>query len=327
MHTKEYFEKERAKFQQSLDQNCQLLERLTKEKAELTVRYKELSREVKKVERIQDEGRDGDQTERLVVLQMQIDDILNKKRTIDKELKGLSEKVEQIRAYLSEELPKLWEEQKRLDEQKQLEALQEQAEEEAQWQKLIEAARKIPQGMQTPFKKNPKTSILASLCAVSFAFTLYFLVTSFDYKLVISALICVFWGIMALISSTSQHVELTTVNRSEDAISTKVAGVTFENANGINRQVILQKAASWCRNRNVNGLPGYLEFYYFKDEPAVAVKTHFGQIGNIPQDNLSKLIPRFKNITKVIVYPDSFTKNDDVIFRADVAICFDDSQN
>lgn len=61
-----------------------------------------------------------------------------------------------------------------------------------------------------------------------------------------------------------------------DSFSTKVKGVTFSNDDGSDRQSIL----SCC----YAGLPVKISPFKFQGRPAFAVKTCFGQIGNISAD-------------------------------------------
>ncbi len=325
-YTREKYEKDCAQLQQTIDQDCQLLEKLTKEKAELTVRYKELSREIKRIEKLQDGGGEGDQTERLVDLQMQIDDVLSKRRSVDKSMKGLPEKIEKTRTHLTEELPKFLEEQEQLAEKERLEALREEEAEEAQQQEFLAAAHKIAPGEKTPYQRFHKSAFFFAVFLLTIVLTIHFLRTSFDYKTVISFLVCIFSGFMSLIYLGVEPSKLIETDPRDDTFTTRVAGVTYKNDNGSSRQRNLRKAKKWCKSRNIDGLLGYLEFFYFEGEPALSVKTEFGQIGNIPRESLPALILQFRNITKVIVQPDSFTKNGETVYRADIAVCIDVSQ-
>lgn len=68
---------------------------------------------------------------------------------------------------------------------------------------------------------------------------------------------------------------------------TKVAGVSFKNKNNTSRQKILSK----CRSGDfVN-----LEFFRYNGEPAYAVHTIHGQIGNLPADKAHELFTQYSD--------------------------------
>lgn len=82
-----------------------------------------------------------------------------------------------------------------------------------------------------------------------------------------------------------------------DEILTKVAGTSFNNSDGSSRQKILSRCRSGDRIE--------LKYYRYKGEPAYAVHTHWGRIGNLPAEDARALYNMPKNycvsgvITKV----------------------------
>ena len=73
---------------------------------------------------------------------------------------------------------------------------------------------------------------------------------------------------------TQEYID---VELTVDEILTKVAGVSFSNSDGSSRQAILSRCESGDRIE--------LEYYEYNDDPAYAVYTYWGQIGNLSAED------------------------------------------
>ena len=105
-----------------------------------------------------------------------------------------------------------------------------------------------------------------------------------------------------LIDSLSQNNTVTSNTRT---LSFKVAGVTFSNPDGTNRQ---QTLAEFYRTHGGPGTgTGRISRYTYEGDAAFYVLLNNKIIGNIPADEVSSILPIYDNIDKVSVYVDRFT--------------------
>lgn len=119
----------------------------------------------------------------------------------------------------------------------------------------------------------------------------------------------------AAVSSISEGQRL--FNEKHGVIDCSVAGVTFDNDDGSDRQKILRRLLnSDDANPDVTFLP-----YTFKKKPALYVMCGDQCVGNVPADYVEDVSSILDRIELAYITPDKF-KNDDgvTIYRADLHI-------
>lgn len=105
--------------------------------------------------------------------------------------------------------------------------------------------------------------------------------------------------------------------RTHDSIFTKVAGVTFKNADGSSRQAYLKDLA-------VTGAGNVqLVQFDYQGEPALRVVVDGMEIGNIPADIVPDVLKVLPRVDRILCLVDTF-ENDDgkLIYRADLDISY-----
>ena len=100
-------------------------------------------------------------------------------------------------------------------------------------------------------------------------------------------------------------------------IEVSVAGVTFENDDGTERQRILAKL---YKENEGGGVEGVLEKYEYKGKPAIRVIVEGKCVGVIRNTDLPELLPVVDRVEFVAVYVDRFKDDGETIYRADLRI-------
>lgn len=105
---------------------------------------------------------------------------------------------------------------------------------------------------------------------------------------------------------------------SHSTILTKVAGVTFKNADGSSRQAYLRDilASGACNTR--------LEPFEHDGAPALRVVVDGMEVGSIPRDVLPQVLAVLPDVDSILCTVDSFVPDDGGkrIYRADLAIAY-----
>lgn len=110
------------------------------------------------------------------------------------------------------------------------------------------------------------------------------------------------------VSSTSQSV---------GRIVTKVAGVTFNNEDGSSRQDLLRYIHDNAIKDDIS-----LDTYEYKGEPAVRVLYGNACIGNIPKEDVGRVMRVFEKINRATINVESFKKGGKEIYRADLTLSY-----
>lgn len=106
--------------------------------------------------------------------------------------------------------------------------------------------------------------------------------------------------------------------KTHGVLTTKVAGVTFKNADGSSRQAYLKEIDGNGADRIA------FEEFEYQGAPALRVKVDGMEIGNIPADVVPELIEIMPRVQKVDVSVDSFIPDDGRrrVYRADISIIY-----
>lgn len=106
--------------------------------------------------------------------------------------------------------------------------------------------------------------------------------------------------------------------KTHGVLTTKVAGVTFKNADGSSRQAYLKEIDGNGADRIA------FEEFEYQGAPALRVKVDGMEIGNIPADVVPELIEIMPRVQKVDVSVDSFVPDDGRrrVYRADISIIY-----
>lgn len=98
----------------------------------------------------------------------------------------------------------------------------------------------------------------------------------------------------------------------------RVAGVTFSNEDGENRQIILEKLFNQYGKHEP--ISAYLESYLYNGDPAFYVFADGHCIGNIPKEEVSHISDAFPDIEDAIVYVSRFEPEGEIIYYATVSV-------
>lgn len=110
-----------------------------------------------------------------------------------------------------------------------------------------------------------------------------------------------------------------------DEYTTKVAGVTFDNNDGTNRQKHLAKF--YLDHHGAAYGEGSLLRYYYEGSPAIYVLLEGKIIGNIPADEVENVLEIIDQIDDVSVYVSRFYAEDDMlIYFARVTMNYSESK-
>ena len=101
-----------------------------------------------------------------------------------------------------------------------------------------------------------------------------------------------------------------------------VAGVTFDNEDGTNRQKILKQN---CEFGEFGVVECVLQEYQYEGEPAIAVWTQKGRVGNIRRSDVAEVLGliRAHDFLKMLSIETFINEEDKTIYRADVSFSFD----
>ena len=121
-----------------------------------------------------------------------------------------------------------------------------------------------------------------------------------------------------LIDSLSQNNTVTSNTRT---LSFKVAGVTFANPDGTERQRTL---ASFYRSNGGSGSgTGRISRYTYQGAPAIYVLLNNKIIGNIPANDVSSVLSIYNEIDEVSVFVDRFFSDEgELVYFARVNIVY-----
>lgn len=180
----------------------------------------------------------------------------------------------------------------------------------------------IPEGASMPDKKSSRHSVSIALFCVSALFLISGIVKSSNYVLLITiSLALLVAGLIVYSKETTS--DLYEIQKTFQCISTRAAGVTFENSDGRSRQGILKRASAAAGIANKCYVTAQLRHYLYKDEDAFAIETAYGCIGNIPADTVFRIVDAFNDIKTVLVYPKNFVNESGrTVWFADVEVYY-----
>jgi len=117
----------------------------------------------------------------------------------------------------------------------------------------------------------------------------------------------------------NSHSQDNTIMSGAQTLSFRVAGVTFKNPDGTDRQRTL---ASFYRSNGGSGSgAGRLSRYTYQGSPAIYVLLNNKVIGNIPADDVSSVLSIYNEIDEVSIFVDRFFSDEgELIYFARVSI-------
>lgn len=164
----------------------------------------------------------------------------------------------------------------------------------------------IPEGAAVPEKKGARHTLSIVLFCVAAIFLIAWIPEiGSSSGLFVVAMVLLLAGVISLVKENSSA--LYEIRKTSQCISTKAAGVTFNNGDGSSRQQILEKASAIAESSARNYVTAQLRHYMYQGEDAFSIETAYGCIGNIPADVVFQVVDSFNEIKTVLVYPDNFT--------------------
>ena len=187
---------------------------------------------------------------------------------------------------------------------------------------VVSVKPSIPVGASMPDRKSTRHSVSITLFCVAALFIISGFIESSNLVLLITiSLSLLVAGLIVYSKETTS--DLYEIQKTFQCISTRAAGVTFENSDGRSRQGILERASAAAGMANKCYVTAQLRHYLYKDEDAFAIETAYGCIGNIPADTVFRIVDAFNDIKTVLVYPKNFVnENGRTVWFADVEVYY-----